>query len=176
MQIGIKTAAVVMAGIFLASLAPAFAAEDHPAHHPASAKPGAVRVPVTPAKEPGKVLGEHKVKTYSLRYVLLNRVERDAAMKGMEGMEMAGMSKSPDVTGHLIVFIKDASGKPVSAEVGFEITGPDKAVARTLTMGMNNGYGADVVMKARGSYAVRVKIKIPGKSPVVLEDSLVIAK
>ena len=63
----------------------------------------------------------------------------------MEGMEMAGMSKSPDITNHLMVYIKGADGKEVSGKIGFIITGPDGKDFKTMTMGMYGGYGADVL-------------------------------
>lgn len=151
-------------------------------HHGHGALVTASSAPAKPAvapaaKEQGKVIGDHKVKGYSLHYVLLSRAERDVAMKDMLGMEMAGMISGNDVTGHFIVFIKDAAGKPVSGEVGFMITGPDNKTVKTLTMGMNNGYGADVIMKAKGAYTVKVKARVQGvKGAETLTDTIALTR
>jgi len=58
-------------------------------------------------------------------------------------MEMHGMSDSPDITHHLMVYIKGPDGKPVSGKVGFIVTGPDGRESKTLTMGM---HGGDIVL------------------------------
>jgi hypothetical protein len=85
-------------------------------------------------------------------------------MKGMEEMEMPGMSKSPDITNHLMVYITDPGGKPVSGKIGFLITGPDGKEQKTLTMGMNKGYGADVSFKEKGIYKIKTKAVIGEKT------------
>jgi hypothetical protein len=85
-------------------------------------------------------------------------------MKGMEGMKMHGMSDSPDVTHHLVVYIKAKDGKPVTGKIGFNITNPDGTAFKTLTMGMQGGYGADVLFKAKGIYKIRMKAVIAGKT------------
>lgn len=170
-----STVAFVAVMVFLCANS-GFAAENK-AQQGKGVKVAIKPAPASAAKEPGMVIGDHKVKGYSTHYVLLNRAERDLVMKDMLGMEMAGMIQSPDVTGHFIVFIKDAAGKPVSGEVGFIITGPDKKEVKTLTMGMNNGYGADVIMKAKGAYTVKVKAKMKGaKGAETLTDTITINK
>ncbi len=118
------------------------------------------------AEEPykGVLIIEKTVEGYALRYSLLSLEERKAVAKGMEGMKMAGMSDSPDVTNHLALYIKAAGGKPVSGKIGFEITNPDATVFKTLTMGIPGGYGADVIFKAKGTYKIRMKAVIDGKT------------
>ena len=112
----------------------------------------------------GVLITEKTLEGYALRYSLLNLEERKAVAKGMEGMKMHGMSDSPDVTNHLALYIKGAGGKPVSGKIGFEITNPDATIFKTLTMGLPGGYGADVIFKAKGSYKIRMKAVIDGKT------------
>ncbi|MBI5592108.1 MAG: hypothetical protein HY881_16715 [Deltaproteobacteria bacterium] len=112
----------------------------------------------------GQMLRNSTVDGYSFMYHVLNMAERNDMMKGMEGMEMPGMSKSPDITNHLMVYISDPGGKPVSGKIGFLITGPDGKEQKTLTMGMHDGYGADVSFKEKGIYKIKTKAVIDGKT------------
>ena len=112
----------------------------------------------------GVLITEKNLEGYALRYSLLNLEERKAVAKGMEGMKMAGMSDSPDVTNHLALYIKGTGGKAVSGKIGFNITNPDGTAFKTLTMGLPGGYGADVIFKAKGSYKIQMKAVIDGKT------------
>lgn len=112
----------------------------------------------------GKMIHHGMVDGYGFMYHALDMAERKVMMRGMEGMEMAGMSNSPDITNHLMVFITDPGGKPVSGKIGFLITGPDGKEQKTLTMGMHDGYGADVIFKEKGIYKIKTKAVIGGKT------------
>lgn len=112
----------------------------------------------------GLLVAEKTLEGYALKYILLNLEERKELMKGMEGMKMHGMSDSPDVTHHLVVYAKGKDGKPVTGKIGFNITNPDGTAFKTLTMGMQGGYGADVLFKAKGIYKIRMKAVIAGKT------------
>lgn len=113
----------------------------------------------------GQMIHQSAVGGYKFMYHLLDKAARDKMMNGMEGMEMPGMSNSPDITSHLMVSITDAAGKPVSsAKVGYFITGPDGKEQKTLTMGMQDGYGADVSFKAKGVYKIKTKVVIGDKT------------
>jgi hypothetical protein len=112
----------------------------------------------------GQMLHQSTVDGYGFMYHVLNMAERNDMMKGMEGMEMPGMSKSPDITNHLMVYISDPGGKSVSGKVGFLITGPDGKEQKTLTMGMHDGYGADVSFKEKGVYRIKTKAVIGEKT------------
>jgi hypothetical protein len=105
----------------------------------------------------GQMLHQSTVDGYGFMYHVLNMAERNVMMKGMEGMDMPGMSKSPDITNHLMVYITDPGGKSVSGKVGFLITGPDGKEQKTLTMGMHDGFGADVSFKEKGIYKIKTK-------------------
>ncbi|MBF0100079.1 MAG: hypothetical protein HQK77_04140 [Desulfobacterales bacterium] len=112
----------------------------------------------------GQFIVEKNVDGYTLSYYLLNMEERKELMKGMEGMKMHGMSDSPDVTNHLMVYIKGSDGKYASGKVGFNITNPDGTSFKSLTMGMSGGYGADVIFKAKGIYKIQTKALIADKT------------
>jgi hypothetical protein len=113
---------------------------------------------------PGKSMRHGMVEGYGFMYQLLNMTERSALMMGMEGMDMPGMSKSPDVTNHLMLFLYGPDKKPASGTVGFMITGPDGAEQKTMTMAMQGGYGADVIFKAKGRYTIKAKAVIGEKT------------
>ena len=108
----------------------------------------------------GQMLRQSTVDGYGFMYHVLDMAERAVMMKGMEGMEMPGMSKSPDITNHLMVYINDPGGNPVSGKIGFLITGPDGKEQKTLTMGMHDGYCADVSFKEKGIYKIKTKAVI----------------
>jgi hypothetical protein len=112
----------------------------------------------------GRMIHHSTVDGYGFMYHVLDMAERAVMMKGMEGMDMPGMSKSPDITNHLMVYITDPGGKPVSGKIGFSITGPDGKEQKTLTMGMHDGYGADVSFKEKGIYKIKTKAVIGGKT------------
>ena len=115
----------------------------------------------------GVVIRESKVQDYSFTYRIYSWAERNVMMKGMEGHAMPGMDASGKATNHLMLFIKDGSGKELSdGKVGFILTGPDKAEQKTLTMGMSGGYGADVALKAQGTYAIKTKAVFGDRSLV----------
>ena len=129
----------------------------------------------TAAVPQGVVIRESKVQGFSFVYRLYSWDERNVMMKGMEGMVMPGMDSSGKSTNHLMVFIKDAAGKELSdGKVGFVLSGPDKAEQKTLTMGMSGGYGADVALKAPGTYTIRTKAVFGDRS--VVEDFSYTAK
>ncbi len=117
----------------------------------------------------GQMIHQSTVSGYKFAYHLLDKAARDKMMGGMKGMEMPGMSNSPDITNHLLLSLTDAAGKPVSsAKVGFFIIGPDGKDQKTLTMGMDDGYGADVGFKAKGVYKIKTKAMIGDK--VLMDD------
>jgi hypothetical protein len=112
----------------------------------------------------GQMIRHATVDGYGFMYHVLDMAERNAMMKGMEGMEMPGMSKSPDITNHLMLYISDSGGKPVSGKIGFLITGPDAKEQKTLSMGMHDGYGADISFKEKGIYKIKTKAVIGEKT------------
>jgi hypothetical protein len=119
---------------------------------------GSAAAPSAPAMPEGVVIRESKVQGAAFVYRLYSWEERNAMMKGMEGHTMPGMDNTGKSTNHLMVFIKGADGKYLSGgKVGFIVTGPDKSEFKTLTMGMSDGYGADVALRAKGSYSIRTK-------------------
>jgi hypothetical protein len=115
-------------------------------------------------KPMGTSIGDRSIQDFMFSYYLLNKEERDQMMKGHEGMEMPGMMKSPDVTNHLMVYIKGSEGNFASGKIGFIVAGPDGKEFKTLTMGMYNGYGADLIIKDKGVYKIKTKAVIENKT------------
>ena len=120
------------------------------------------------------MIREAKLQGFSLHYHLLDWKERNLLMKGMEGMEMPGMDRSGKATHHLLLYLGGADGKSIpAAKVGFQVTAPDGSVQKTLTMGMQGGYGADVAMPAKGTYGIKMKADL-GEKPIVDEFAIVL--
>jgi hypothetical protein len=113
----------------------------------------------------GAMIRQTKVEGFFLHYHLLDWKERNLLMKGMEGMDMPGVDRSGKATHHLLLYLRGADGKsnPL-AKVGFQIIAPDGSVQATLTMEMQGGYGADVVMPANGSYRIETKADLGEKT------------
>jgi hypothetical protein len=159
-KISSKFAMMMGSAALALALAGSAAAADHSGHGGAAA----VSTPAGQTAEPGVVIRTAGVEGYRLTYRLLNWKERNEAMKGMEGMEMAGMDNSGKATNHLVLQLAGADGKEVSgAKVGFQLTGPDGAEQKTLTMAMG-GYGADVTLKTKGIYTIKTKFVVGGKT------------
>ena len=72
------------------------------------------RLAAAQAAEAGVVIRTATVDGYRLTYRLLDWKERNAAMKGMEGMEMAGMDNSGKSTHHLVLHLTGPGGNEVS--------------------------------------------------------------
>ncbi|MFZ5569859.1 MAG: hypothetical protein ACOZF0_05620 [Thermodesulfobacteriota bacterium] len=111
-------------------------------------------------------IAEKTVDGYTLSFYLHDMTERKQMMKGMEGMKMHGMSDSPDITHHLMVYIRNQDGETVSGKVGFIVKGPEGKETKTLTMGMHGGYGADVGLGKTGEYRITTKAVIDGRTIV----------
>lgn len=140
---------------------------DHSGHGPsgqAMSHEGHGSQPVK-ATPQGLVIRESKLQGYALVYRLYSWDERNVMMKGMEGHDMPGMDRTGKSSHHLMVFITGADGKALSGgKVGFIVSGPDKSEFKTLTMGMSDGYGADVPLKAKGDYSIKVKAVLGEKT------------
>lgn len=122
------------------------------------------------AVRPGKQVRQTSLKGYTVTYHLMDLSERGEMVKMMGHHAVIGMSKSPDVTNHLMVYIEKSDGKAVPGDVAYLLTGPDGKEFRTMAMGMYGGYGADVIMKLKGVYTIRTKIIIEKRDFVNLDD------
>jgi hypothetical protein len=144
--------------------------EGHEMH--GGAMTGGYGAPAAPVAKPaGAAVRDAKVQGYALAYRIYSWDERNVMMKGMEGMRMAGMDDSGKATNHLMVFVKGPDGKEVAdGKVGFVVIGPDKTEQKTLTMAMGGGYGADVILKAKGAYTVKTKV-VAGSATLLDEFS-----
>ncbi len=83
-------------------------------------------------------------------------------------MDVAG------ATHHLMVFVTDPSGKPVTgAKVGFDVVSPDKKKEqKVMAMGMGDGYGANLDLAVKGKYTIRTKV-VGGAKQVSLNHEFV---
>lgn len=140
----IRIVAVCLGGLLIVS-ATARATDDHGAQH-------------------GREIAERKIEAYTFRYVLLDLAQRNQAMKAMEGMRMHGMSGRADITNHLVVYLTGPDNRSVSGKVGFIVTDPSGNEYKTLTMGMDGGYGADIVLKTPGVHKIMTKAVIGEKT------------
>ncbi len=70
-------------------------------------------------------------------------------------------------THHLMVYVTDAAGKPVTgAKVGYAVTGPDKREQKVMAMEMGDGYGANLDLTVKGKYTIRTKVVTAGAATV----------
>ena len=92
-----------------------------------------------------------------------NLIDMQKKMKGMEGMEMGGM------THHLMVFVEEEeSGKKITdAKVKYKIFTPDEKESETMAMAMSGGYGADISMTVKGKYGIACMVKMGEKTELV---------
>lgn len=119
---------------------------------------------------PGKQIRRIDLGRYTLTYHLLDLSERGEMMKVMGHHSVIGMSKRPDVTNHLMVYIQKPDGTPALGEAAYRVTGPDGKDFKTMTMGMYGGYGADIIMNLKGTYTIRAKVILGSGEAISLED------
>ena len=86
----------------------------------------------------GEKIHESKVEGYQFAYHLLNMEDR--------------------ATHHMMVYIMAPDGGKVEdAKVGFLVNGPDGTKQKIMAMGMQGAYGADLDLKQKGPYTVKIK-------------------
>lgn len=86
----------------------------------------------------GEKIHESVVQGYRLAYHLLDLPGREAK--------------------HLITYIRDAQGHTVTnAKVGYQIVAPNSSKNNVMAMVMNEAYGADVNLTAKGTYTIKAK-------------------
>ncbi len=119
---------------------------------------------------PGQEIRRIHSNGYTLTYYLLDLTERGEMVKIMGHHTVVGLSKNPDATNHLMLYVEKHDGKKVPGDVAYLLTGPDGKDFTTMTMGMYGGYGADVIMKLKGVYTIRTKIALEGGDAVKLYD------
>ena len=122
-------------------------------------------------ERPGKHIRQIDIKGYTLMYHILELSERSTMIETMKNHSSMGMSKSPDVTHHILVYVQNPDGKIVLCDVVLVITGPDGEVFSTMAMGMLGGYGSDVILNHKGLYTLRTKINIDyEENNITLDD------
>lgn len=105
----------------------------------------------------GALIGQTKQEKAGFAYHLIDNAAQ------MEKAKASGMKMDHDHAqmkpNHLMVYPVDSAGKAIGgAKVGFQVTGPDGKPQQVMAMEMEGGYGADVDMKAKGKYEVKVKL------------------
>ncbi len=114
----------------------------------------------------GKPIHTSEVDGYTFTYRLIDMKKKMEMMKNMKGMDMKGMDHGKMKSHHLMVFLTDADGKPViDAKVGFKVEGAD-TTQKMMCMGMKGGFGADVDLPSSGTYTVKAKAVVGGKTLV----------
>lgn len=141
----------------------------------ANAEPEASRIatdsmPGMPTVRPGKQIRRTNLEGYTVMYHLMDLSERVEMLKIIEHHSVLGLSKSPDVTNHLMVYIQNPAGKLLLGEVAYHVTGPDGKDYKTMTMAMYGGYGADMIMKLKGTYTIRMKFILESGVAIKLDD------
>jgi len=65
---------------------------------------------------------------------------------------------------HLITYIRDEQGHAVTdAKVGYQVVAPDSTKNNVMAMLMNEAYGADVNLTAKGTYTIKAKAAFKDK-------------
>jgi hypothetical protein len=162
MKLFVLTAAILI-GFWTNDIPPAHAESDS-SRIVADSTPGKTTV------RPGKQIRLTNLAGYTLTYHLMDLSERGEMLKLMGHHDVLGLSKSPDVTNHLMVYIQNPAGKLLLGEVAYHLTGPDGKDFKTMSMAMYGGYGADMIMKLKGPYTIRMKFILEGGVPVKLDD------
>lgn len=78
--------------------------------------------------------------------------------------EKSGLSKNMDGMYHLMVHVKKGDKFVEGAKTAFVVKGPDGKVQKAMAMEMSKGYGADIKMKKKGMYEIKVKTMKDGKA------------
>lgn len=101
----------------------------------------------------GEMIREGRVDGYGFMYHLITM---PVQAKGAPAMA---------ATHHLMVYISTPDGKPAdSGTVGYLIKGPEGEIQQKMAMAMGGGFGADVTLAGKGSYAVKTKAVINGRT------------
>lgn len=103
----------------------------------------------------GDEMHESRVEGFGFYYHLIDNVAQMEQLKeAMKGHDMSQMKPH-----HLMLYVVDPGGKPVTdARLGFLIRGPGDQEQRTMAAFMEGGYGADVDLKAPGSYVITARV------------------
>jgi hypothetical protein len=114
----------------------------------------------------GQEIHESTVEGYRFAYHTMDNAEAMEKMKDMKGMSMKGMDMSQMKSHHLMLYIVGPDGKKVEdAKVGYLVEGPN-GEQKAMTMGMEGGFGADVDLKAKGTYEIKAKAIVGDKTLV----------
>ncbi|MCG8472386.1 MAG: hypothetical protein MI742_11070 [Desulfobacterales bacterium] len=122
----------------------------------------------------GETIRKEEVEGLLLTYRLINVHKNLGKLQGMEGMEGLKEMIGTVPSHHMMVDVTKPDGGIVDGvKVGFVLTTPDGARQKAMGMAMGGGHGADLNMKAKGAYTVKVKVKA-GKKVVMDQFTLTI--
>lgn len=116
----------------------------------------AAQAPAMDMGHEGEAIHTGTVQGYTMDYRMIDMRENMKAMGNMKGMDM-------NATHHLMVTIKGPKG-PVKGQAGYMVTGPDGQTQKAMCMAMGDGFGADVHMMTPGSYTIKTKASVDGKT------------
>ncbi len=103
----------------------------------------------------GENIHNSKKEGYTLAYHLIDMKAQMASMK--EHAHTHGSEKM-DMTHHLMVYLTDADGNPVTdAKVGYLVVNPDGTNQKLMCMHMKGGFGSDINLKQKGTYTIKTK-------------------
>ena len=103
----------------------------------------------------GENIHNSKKEGYTLAYHL---IDMKAQMEAMKGHAQAHGSQKMDMTHHLMVYLTDADGNPVTdAKVGYLVVNPDGTNQKLMCMNMKGGIGSDINLTQKGKYTVTTK-------------------
>lgn len=106
----------------------------------------------------GKSIRDSEVGKFQLAYHLVDNKEQMKKMEGKKGMKMEGHDMSKMKSHHLMLYLADQTGKNIEdAKVGYMVTAPGGDEQKTMAMFMKGGYGADVDIKSKGEYKIKIK-------------------
>lgn len=103
----------------------------------------------------GENIHNSKKDGYTLAYHL---IDMKAQMEAMKDHTQAHGSGNMDVTHHLMVYLSDTDGNPVSdAKLGYLVVNPDGTKQKLMSMHMKGGFGSDISLKQKGTYTIKTK-------------------
>lgn len=109
----------------------------------------------------GQEIHESTVEGYGFAYHLMDNRAAMEKMKDMKGHDMSQMKSH-----HLMLYVVGPDGAKIEdAKVGYKVEGP-AGEQKTMAMAMKGGYGADVELGAKGTYEIKTKAVVGGKSLV----------
>lgn len=101
----------------------------------------------------GVMIRDAKVDGFGMAYHLIDNAEE--MKKASSKMDHSMMEMKSH---HLMLYLSDSMGMAVTgATVGYLVVSPGGDKSQAMAMAMEGGYGADIDLKAKGKYTIKVK-------------------